>query len=293
METLYYIVIDDEKRGPFVTDELLDEGLRADTFVWYKGCAGWVHAEQVPELAGLLHEKRMARRMLRKQRRKLSKLPEPGALQWLSRFALLAHVPGSVLYLAGTSSLIASVVLWCIPADGPRAGSALERATNITGLCGLVSIGLSTPLLLIEMVLVGFFVWQCRRIVQVLSPDNPLDRSPMFELMDDQPMILPVVISVLLFFAVYIILVSAMHQLTYGLNRVLEEQRLPIARLPVTLSFWTAIASLLLILGPFSAPLFALLPVWLYKTTNVATEILVERREAVEGPPVPDAIALG
>lgn len=46
----YYAMIDGERRGPFVLDQLKDEGVTPATFVWCKGMADWERAEDVAEI---------------------------------------------------------------------------------------------------------------------------------------------------------------------------------------------------------------------------------------------------
>ncbi len=56
MQTLYYLVIDKQRTGPFAKDQLLAAGLKLDTLVWFDGCPDWLPASQVPELAALFSE---------------------------------------------------------------------------------------------------------------------------------------------------------------------------------------------------------------------------------------------
>lgn len=47
----YYLGIDDQRRGPFPEEELLQNGMTPDSLVWCKGMDDWKMASQVPELA--------------------------------------------------------------------------------------------------------------------------------------------------------------------------------------------------------------------------------------------------
>lgn len=50
----YWVIIDNEQRGPFTLDELRPLPLRADTPVWHKGMTDWSTVGACPELASLL-----------------------------------------------------------------------------------------------------------------------------------------------------------------------------------------------------------------------------------------------
>jgi hypothetical protein len=301
METLYFIVIDDTKQGPYVRDELIDAGMGSGTLVWYKGCIGWTRAENLPELAALLKEERKAQKRLRKERRRLKRLPEPGTLQWLCRLAMFLHVPAGALYVLGWISLLTAIVLTMIARRG-----ALGTLFSITLLGGLTSLGVGLVVLLVEAAILAAFVWNCYRIVKVISPDEDREPNAFMEMLSglsfDAPAPLMIIAFILfgvlvLFFlvtllfilivlAAFFLLVSYMHRLAQGLNRVIEEYNMDVPRAPVRLSFWTAMSSLLLVLGPFSLPLLILLPIWTFKMAAIAAEICERRREAVEGPPV-------
>lgn len=53
-EVNYYIAIGNQQRGPFARNELLAQGLTAQTLVWAEGMPQWQPAGSVPELAELL-----------------------------------------------------------------------------------------------------------------------------------------------------------------------------------------------------------------------------------------------
>ena len=53
--TKYWIRENDQQSGPFSLEELqLRTFAKGDTFVWHKGLEGWMHIENVPELAHLI-----------------------------------------------------------------------------------------------------------------------------------------------------------------------------------------------------------------------------------------------
>jgi uncharacterized protein (TIGR03067 family) len=53
-ENQYYLVVANQRRGPFAPSDLVAQGLTPDSLVWYQGLANWLPARQVPELAPLL-----------------------------------------------------------------------------------------------------------------------------------------------------------------------------------------------------------------------------------------------
>ncbi len=75
MSTKFYFLTDDEKKGPFASAELIAAGLQRDTLVWFKGCADWTPAEDLPELAEVLAELPPPRR-----RRRIEDRPESAGL---------------------------------------------------------------------------------------------------------------------------------------------------------------------------------------------------------------------
>ena len=53
--TKYWIRENGQQSGPFSLEELqLRTFAKGDTFVWHKGLEGWMHIENVPELAHLI-----------------------------------------------------------------------------------------------------------------------------------------------------------------------------------------------------------------------------------------------
>jgi membrane protease subunit (stomatin/prohibitin family) len=54
VQTQWYISRDGQNFGPFALSQLLSNGLTAQSHVWSAGMAGWLVANQVPELASLL-----------------------------------------------------------------------------------------------------------------------------------------------------------------------------------------------------------------------------------------------
>jgi hypothetical protein len=53
-EKQYYIVADNQRKGPFSEADLVANGLQHDTLTWYAGMDGWLPARQVSDLAPLL-----------------------------------------------------------------------------------------------------------------------------------------------------------------------------------------------------------------------------------------------
>lgn len=53
MDTSYFIIVNGEQRGPFAPDELRQQGIRPETYVWREGMENWSHASNLPELAYL------------------------------------------------------------------------------------------------------------------------------------------------------------------------------------------------------------------------------------------------
>ncbi|MBP5562272.1 MAG: CD225/dispanin family protein [Muribaculaceae bacterium] len=50
----YYLAINNQQSGPFPADQLVANGMTADTLVWYQGAPNWIKASAVPELAPYL-----------------------------------------------------------------------------------------------------------------------------------------------------------------------------------------------------------------------------------------------
>lgn len=91
-------------------------------------------------------------------------------------------------------------------------------------------------------------------------------------------------LTVLLFLGVVtIIMVSHIPKVGDGLNRLIEEYKMDIPRVPSRLSYWTGVSAFLLIFGPLSFPAFVLVPIWVLRTASTASQICEQRREAVEG----------
>lgn len=49
----YFMIINNQQAGPFAINELLNNGLQADTQVWKNGMNNWTPAAQIPELQKL------------------------------------------------------------------------------------------------------------------------------------------------------------------------------------------------------------------------------------------------
>lgn len=56
MQTLYYIVIDGDQKGPFTKDTLIASGLTPSTLVWRQGMPEWTLASELAELNDLFVE---------------------------------------------------------------------------------------------------------------------------------------------------------------------------------------------------------------------------------------------
>jgi hypothetical protein len=50
----FYLLIDNQRKGPFTLEQLLTEGLERDSLVWHTGQADWTRADQLPALADLM-----------------------------------------------------------------------------------------------------------------------------------------------------------------------------------------------------------------------------------------------
>lgn len=55
-ETLYYLHINGQQRGPYVYAQLLSEGLTPETMVWKAGMPNWAQASTLPELLPLFNQ---------------------------------------------------------------------------------------------------------------------------------------------------------------------------------------------------------------------------------------------
>ena len=51
MKKYYYINAKGQQLGPFSLDELSNQPITRQTYVWREGLSSWVHAEQLPDLA--------------------------------------------------------------------------------------------------------------------------------------------------------------------------------------------------------------------------------------------------
>lgn len=56
METLYFMMVNGEQKGPLAKGALSMHGLTRDTYVWRDGLQDWVTAGQLPELTDLFDE---------------------------------------------------------------------------------------------------------------------------------------------------------------------------------------------------------------------------------------------
>jgi hypothetical protein len=177
MEPIYYLLFGERQRGPYRADELLEAGLENDTLVWYAGREGWVRADKLVKLHDILEagrKQRKQRKQRRKMQRQVAQLPEPEVLRKWSRIAILCDLPAGASYVLGTALLLAAGVLFFLSAAGERPDAAAIRGLGVaiwvTGIGGLVLAGLGGLLTAIELGALAAFTWNCRRIVQALSP---------------------------------------------------------------------------------------------------------------------------
>ncbi|MCQ2290646.1 MAG: DUF805 domain-containing protein [Muribaculaceae bacterium] len=56
----YFLVNNEQQSGPFELDELIENGLNENSFVWTESMPDWAPAMQVPEVAALLPQKQIA-----------------------------------------------------------------------------------------------------------------------------------------------------------------------------------------------------------------------------------------
>lgn len=56
----YFLVNNEQQSGPFELDELIENGLNENSFVWTESMSDWAPAMQVPEVAALLAQKQTA-----------------------------------------------------------------------------------------------------------------------------------------------------------------------------------------------------------------------------------------
>ncbi|MDE6018784.1 MAG: GYF domain-containing protein [Muribaculaceae bacterium] len=54
MEKEYYIVVNENREGPFSLQQLAERGIEPSTLVWTAGLADWTRADAIPELGALL-----------------------------------------------------------------------------------------------------------------------------------------------------------------------------------------------------------------------------------------------
>ncbi|MDE5840195.1 MAG: DUF4339 domain-containing protein [Muribaculaceae bacterium] len=60
MEKEYYIVVNDNREGPFSKAQLAERGIEPSTLVWTAGLADWTRADALPELSDLLQHQAVA-----------------------------------------------------------------------------------------------------------------------------------------------------------------------------------------------------------------------------------------
>lgn len=120
MATKFYLFLDDEKRGPFSREELIDAGMQRDTLVWFKGCTDWLPAEEVEELADLVsglppNPPRRARSDAETPKRLPLNVQDGKAVLGTSRATLATLLGvGSLLYVPGLLLLLGAGILSAI-----------------------------------------------------------------------------------------------------------------------------------------------------------------------------------
>lgn len=53
---MYYLIVNEQQRGPFAKEDLLAQGLTPSTMVWREGMADWAPATEVTELQELFYQ---------------------------------------------------------------------------------------------------------------------------------------------------------------------------------------------------------------------------------------------
>jgi hypothetical protein len=53
----YFAMIDDERRGPYRLEELVDAGVRPDTYIWYKGMDDWEMARYDADICRMFRQR--------------------------------------------------------------------------------------------------------------------------------------------------------------------------------------------------------------------------------------------
>jgi GYF domain 2 len=179
-ETLYFLLIDDQKSGPFLLSELVGAGMQAESLVWWQGLESWARAGKIPKLAALLD----ADRRERQAARRADRLPDPEPLRRLGRLCLLANLPTAVLFFAGSTALLAALVLWAIVQNttGPppaRPNEVLVLTATVLFFFGLAATGLGMPCFILEAVFIAGLVRQCGALVRAAVPREPTGERPL------------------------------------------------------------------------------------------------------------------
>lgn len=318
-EARYYIQVRGIEDGPFRLRELLEEAVERDTPVWVKDSPDWRPAQDLPEVAALLDDQWQRQR---KAAQKAERLPDPEAFGKLRLLILCANIATDVFFVIASTALLTSLVLLF----------TAERAARIAMLVGVVPMILAVPLLAVEAGLLGAFLWNCLRVAKVLAPGE--DRNTEFswrdwiqlalddsgvtsEDVDEQRLMTRAKVAVMLslpailllcvvlgpilavFLALYCPFGILIYRLGYRLDMVVDRYRLHshgVPWAPIKLGFWTALAGLLLLIGPLGAPFFVLLPIWVHRTAAVATAIcrtdparFVKKKPPPELPAAPTA----
>ena len=62
MATEYYLIVDENRQGPFSIEEMAAQTITPETLVWRVGLADWTKAKEVPDLYEILNQQEAARR---------------------------------------------------------------------------------------------------------------------------------------------------------------------------------------------------------------------------------------
>lgn len=168
----YYLLLDDERCGPFPKDELLTRGLRPDTLVWFRGSGDWQPAREVPDLADLFDEPPPVPRRPRPRavdddlgphRRQRHGVPyPPEALERPFRFGVWVYAVGLGIVLIGALLLLFALFIdWFIVRN--RSLQGLQTGSIVLAiLAGIVGV----PCLCIGLGLFLMVIYRAWAVVQ-------------------------------------------------------------------------------------------------------------------------------
>ena len=52
----YFVLLNDERKGPYTVEELAKKYITADVLVWHEGMEGWKKASEVEELQNIIKQ---------------------------------------------------------------------------------------------------------------------------------------------------------------------------------------------------------------------------------------------